>query len=176
MSITWHSMDDIPPKVTGEHFSETVLIYDGESEYQDLGYYDFGFKRWNLLGDSQMKMTCWIKIPELSENNKEFFKSKEVISSLSRRKSFTNNVKSDLNIISKFDKDFLEKYFYKDNMTHQIIESLMRGKTPYEALEYTLVEIMRLYEITVLLMQCKTVPMVNNYMQQKIDEINKKYE
>ena len=37
-------MDDIPPQVSGEHFSETVIIYDGKTEYQDLGFYDFESK------------------------------------------------------------------------------------------------------------------------------------
>lgn len=83
MSIVWHSMNDIPPKVTGENFSETVIIYGEKGEYQDLGYYDYEFKEWYLLGDFQMNMICWIWIPSFE---KECLKFNEVLSPINKRK------------------------------------------------------------------------------------------
>ena len=159
-------MNDHPPKVSGEHFSETVLIYDGENDYQDLGFYDYESKEWKILGDLQMKMTCWIWIPELEEINKKYFHGKEIISSLER-------------VILKppmknFSEEFTHGILNADPMSRNAVQCILQGKNIYEVLELVLKDRLRLVEINTTLMQYMDVGYWN-HAKTEIDKINKKF-
>lgn len=68
-------MHVLPEKVQGEHFSKTVLLYDEDLEYFDLGYYDFDTEKWNIYGDLQMNLICWSEVPLPHELQVKEFKT-----------------------------------------------------------------------------------------------------
>ena len=75
--LSYKPMTDFPEQVKGEHFSKTVLVYDKDLEFFDLGFYDFEMNKWIILGDMQMKLVCWnyVSIP----NKNEIKKYKQVL-------------------------------------------------------------------------------------------------
>ncbi|MDV3882963.1 hypothetical protein CMU04_06480 [Elizabethkingia anophelis] len=58
-----YPMQEMPDKIKGENHSKTVLVYDKDLEDFDLGYYDFGSKKWVVFGDFQMDLICWCYAP-----------------------------------------------------------------------------------------------------------------
>lgn len=64
MATIYFSMNEFPDQVKGEHFSETVLIYDLEEKDVDLGFYNYESKKWMPLGGMQMKLNCWCYPPK----------------------------------------------------------------------------------------------------------------
>lgn len=68
-------MTQFPPKVEGENFSDTVLIFDEDLEDFDLGYYDYDNEKWIPMGDFQMDLICWIEISKPVKESVEGYKS-----------------------------------------------------------------------------------------------------
>lgn len=50
-------------------------------------------------------------------------------------------------ILSKFDKDFIDQHYLTDALFHQIIEVLIRGGDPYKMIEHLLKERIDLMKI-----------------------------
>lgn len=65
----FYPMTQLPPKVSEEEFSETVLVYDEDLEDFDLGYYNFDTKQWSVFGCLSMKLICWSRVPAPKINN-----------------------------------------------------------------------------------------------------------
>jgi len=56
-------IDIFPERVKGEDFSKTVLVFDEDLEYFDIGYYDFNSDNWQIFGDLQMNIISWSEVP-----------------------------------------------------------------------------------------------------------------
>ena len=59
METLFKPMTELPPQVDGENFSKTVLVFDEDLEYYDLGFYDFKLRKWLVMGGFQMNIICW---------------------------------------------------------------------------------------------------------------------
>ena len=64
--LSFKPMSEFPEQVKNEHFSKTVLVYDEDLDFYDLGFYDYKMKKWIILGGMQMKLVCWnyVSIPK----------------------------------------------------------------------------------------------------------------
>ena len=76
-SLSVKPMNEYPEQVLGEHFSKTVLVYDEDLEFFDLGFYDFELEKWIVLGKYQMKLVCWNYVS--TPNKNEIKKYKQVL-------------------------------------------------------------------------------------------------
>lgn len=64
VSLKYNPMSIFPKQVEGEHFSNTVMVYDKDLKDFDLGFYNFDTKKWDVMGGFQMDLICWSEIPK----------------------------------------------------------------------------------------------------------------
>jgi hypothetical protein len=60
-----------------EDFSVPVLVFDkSDSNFCEIGHYNFDTKQWSHFGEISMKLICWCYLPDPSEfiknNNLEY--------------------------------------------------------------------------------------------------------
>ncbi|PHR71012.1 MAG: hypothetical protein COA67_07380 [Lutibacter sp.] len=73
--IEFYPMSHRPkPSKDVSRWSETVLVYEEEHNFQDFGYFDFEKDEWHILGTDSMKLKCWCNIPQPKKENIEKFK------------------------------------------------------------------------------------------------------
>ena len=63
--MRYYKINEYPPQVNGEPWSETVIGYDSDLEYTDLVYYDYEENVWKPLGGLQMELIAWTYIPSI---------------------------------------------------------------------------------------------------------------
>lgn len=64
MEVDFFSMSNRPrPSKDFPKWSETVLVYMKDHDFQDFGYFDFEMDEWHVLGNNSMKLICWCYIP-----------------------------------------------------------------------------------------------------------------
>ncbi|WP_121667012.1 hypothetical protein [Mesonia aquimarina] len=60
----FHPMSEPPmPDKNDESFSETVLVYSENTEFIELGYFDFEDECWYHFGSDSFLLKCWCYIP-----------------------------------------------------------------------------------------------------------------
>ncbi len=75
MKTQFNSMKHKPPySEDDESLSETVLVYDGDGNLWDLGFFSFHENEWHVLGDDSLDLICWTLLP----NPNEFLKGKDL--------------------------------------------------------------------------------------------------
>lgn len=74
MSVEFFPMSRRPkPSKDVPKWSETVLVYEKDHDFQDFGYFDFEMDEWHILGSDSMKLICWCYIPMPSEKTTKCF-------------------------------------------------------------------------------------------------------
>jgi hypothetical protein len=63
--VEFHSMDEFPEKIEGETISKDVLLYkEGELTFNELGFYDYEFKKWVTFSEYSNSFICWCYPPD----------------------------------------------------------------------------------------------------------------
>lgn len=75
MDIDFYPMNQPPEISEGDSFSKTVIVYDEDLEYSDLGFFDFESSQWHIFGEFSMNLKCWCYIPNVDTEKVKSFKT-----------------------------------------------------------------------------------------------------
>ena len=63
-TTVFHPMSHRPkPSEDVPAWSETVIVFEQDHDFEDFGYFDFEQDQWHVLGENSMKLICWCEIP-----------------------------------------------------------------------------------------------------------------
>lgn len=77
-------------------------------------------------------------------------------------------------IESKFSKDFIDKFYYKDPMTNQIIRAINGGLSPYKAIEHLLKDRYKIVEMNRIIIEHYSNPLDWKLLNEKINKLDTK--